>query len=105
MSLEYALERYPMTHRLGNGSNCTIRPLKKSDSPRLREFLLAVPEQERMFIKFPVDDEAFLQRWCRQVDFAEHLPLLMLQGDRVIGEASLHQSPGGGPVGRSAPSA
>jgi GNAT superfamily N-acetyltransferase len=36
-----------------------------------------------------------LHEWCRDLDYEHNLPLLMLHGRRVIGEATLHQRRGG----------
>jgi GNAT superfamily N-acetyltransferase len=33
--------------------------------------------------------------WCRHLDFESNLPLLMLHGTKIIGEATLHQRHGG----------
>ena len=95
MSIEYALERFPLQLTLRDGTECTIRPLAKRDDSRLQKFFLAVPEAERLFIKKPVTDRALLHEWCRNADFEQNLPLLMLHGTKIIGEATLHQRLGG----------
>jgi RimJ/RimL family protein N-acetyltransferase len=95
MSLEYALEKYPTHRTLKDGLVCDIRPLTRRDEAKLYKFLAAVPEEERLFIKSPVSDRALVRVWCSKPDFHENLPLLMLDGSRVIGQATLHQRPGG----------
>jgi RimJ/RimL family protein N-acetyltransferase len=95
MSLEYGLEQYPLTLKIRDGLECVIRPLGKRDEVRLHKFLLAVPEEERLFIKHPVSDRALVREWCTKPDFHLNLPLLMLHGNQVIGQATLHQRPGG----------
>ena len=35
------------------------------------------------------------KQWCQHPDFEHNLPLIMLHGERVIGEATLHQRLGG----------
>ena len=95
MSLEYALERFPQEITLKDGTECVIRPLGKRDETRLQKFFSAVPETERLFIKKPVTNQALLREWCRHADFEQNLPLLMLDGARIIGEATLHQRHGG----------
>lgn len=95
MSLEYALEKYPQTIKLRDGLEAVVRPLGKRDEAKLHRFLLAVPEEERLFIKKPLSDRSLVREWCRNADFNENLPLLMLDGNSVIGEATLHQRPGG----------
>jgi RimJ/RimL family protein N-acetyltransferase len=95
MSLEYALERFPLKVTLRDGTNCAIRPLEKGDVVKLQKFFLAVPEPERLFVKKPVTDRTLFQDWCRKKDFNLNLPLLMLSGQKVAGEATLHQRGGG----------
>ena len=95
MMLEYALEKFPFTVKLRDGSECTVRPLGKWDDARLHKFFLAVPEEERLFIKQPIFDRAMFKDWCRHPDFERNLPLLMLHRQKVIGEATLHQRFGG----------
>ncbi|HWQ93687.1 MAG TPA: GNAT family N-acetyltransferase [Clostridia bacterium] len=95
MSLEYALERFPLKVKIRDGTECVIRPLEKRDGAKLQKFFLAVPEPERLFVKKPVTDRSLFRDWCRNADFHQNLPLLMLDGPRVAGEATLHQRSGG----------
>jgi len=62
---------------------------------RLQKFFLSVPEEERLFVKQPITDRTMFRHWCRQPDFDRNLPLLMLHGKKVVGEATLHQRGGG----------
>jgi len=95
MSLDYALEKFPLDLTLRDGTACVVRPVNRRDDARLQKFFLAVPEEERLFIKQPVTDRLLFRQWCRQPDFCQNLPVLMLAGRRVIGEATLHQRQGG----------
>ncbi len=95
MSLEYALEKFPLSVFLRDGTACVIRPLGKRDEVKLRAFFGAVPEHERLYIKQSVSDGALMHEWCRKLDYQLNLPLLMLHGNRIIGEANLHQRHGG----------
>jgi GNAT superfamily N-acetyltransferase len=40
-------------------------------------------------------DRATTRAWCSHPDFDRNLPLLMLHGKKIIGEATLHQRVGG----------
>ncbi len=95
MLLDHTLEKYPMTSRLKDGSSVLVRPIQRRDDKRLHKFLMAVPEVERLFIKNSIADRSLVQNWCRNQDFDQNLPLLMLQGGKIIGEATLHQRLGG----------
>lgn len=95
MSLEYALEKFPFETKLKDGTRVVIRPLGQRDESRLLKFFVVVPEVERLFIKQRPTDRAVLRKWFRHPDFEENLPLLTLDGERLIGEATLHQRSGG----------
>jgi GNAT superfamily N-acetyltransferase len=95
MLLEDALDKYPMEVRLRDGTPVVVRPLNRRDDSRLQKFFQIVPEEERLFVKQPIADPALFRQWCRQPDFERNLPLLMLHGKKIIGEATLHQRGGG----------
>jgi GNAT superfamily N-acetyltransferase len=95
MSLEYALEKYPITVELRRGLVCAIRPLEKKDESRWHKFLLAAPEEETLYLKQPITDRKIVHDWCVSLDYEENLPLLMLHDTKVVGMATLHQRRGG----------
>ena len=92
---EKSLDEFPLTLKLRDGTPITVRPIAKRDEARLLRFLLRVPEEERLFIKQPLTNPAVVRTWCRHPDFERNLPLLMLHGQKIIGEATLHQRSGG----------
>lgn len=89
------LDKYPFETKLRDGTTVTVRPVARRDDNKLQKFFLAVPEEERLFIKQPITDRTLFRQWCRQPDFERNLPLLMLHKNTVIGEATLHQRGGG----------
>jgi GNAT superfamily N-acetyltransferase len=95
MLLEDALDKYPMAAKLRDGTPVIVRPVARRDDTKLQKFFLAVPEEERLFVKQPITDKTLFRQWCRQADFERNLPLLMLHGVKIIGEATLHQRAGG----------
>jgi RimJ/RimL family protein N-acetyltransferase len=94
MSLEMALEEYPKDVEL-KGFACKLRPLEPTDELAFHEFFLAVPNQERMFIKHRVTEPEVIRDWCRNIDLGRNLPLLACQNGQIIGDATLHQQLGG----------
>src|ERR1051326_252737 len=95
MPLELELQKFPRKIALKDKFQVTLRPLKKDDEKKFHEFFLAVPEQERMFIKHRVTDPAVIRDWCQNIDLGRNFPLLALQDGRIIGDATLHQQLGG----------
>jgi len=95
MSLDLAIERYPKEIELKGGFKCILRPLESSDEITFHEFFLAVPTQERMFIKHRVTEPEVIHEWCKQIDLGRNLPLLACLDGQIIGDATLHQQLGG----------
>jgi RimJ/RimL family protein N-acetyltransferase len=95
MLLDDTLEKYPLTLKLRDGTPVVVRPLARNDEARLRKFLFAVPEEERLFIKHRLSGTQIVREWCRRREFDRNLPLLMLHDKKIIGEATLHQRIGG----------
>ena len=72
-----------------------MRPLETSDEKAFHDLFLAVPEQERMFIKHRVTEPDVIRDWCQNIDLGRNLPLLAVVGDQIAGDATLHQQLGG----------
>jgi GNAT superfamily N-acetyltransferase len=95
MSLDLALMDFPKEQTLKGGFQCAFRPLEISDEMAFHEFFLAVPTQERMFIKHRVTDPGVIHDWCQNIDLGRNLPLLATLDGQIIGDATLHQQLGG----------
>lgn len=95
MSLDVALDDYPKELELKTGFRCTLRPLEATDEMAFHEFFLAVPTEERMFIKHRVTDPSVIHDWCQNIDLGRNLPLLALLDGRILAAATLHQQLGG----------
>jgi len=95
MSLDLVIEEYPKHIELKGGFKCAVRPLESTDEIAFHEFFLAVPTQERMFIKHRVDEPEVIHEWCQRIDLGRNLPLLACQEGRIIADATLHQQLGG----------
>lgn len=95
MSLEFALQKFPKEVQLKDGLKCKIRPLRREDETAFHEFFLAVPEQERMFIKHRVTEPEVIRDWCENIDLHRNLPLLAFHDGQILGDATLHQQMGG----------
>src|SRR5436309_5197310 len=89
--LDSILEEYPKEISLKEGFQSVLRPLKVSDEKAFHDFFLAVPEQERMFIKHRVTEPEVIRDWCQNIDLGRNLPLLALAENKIIGDATLHQ--------------
>jgi ribosomal protein S18 acetylase RimI-like enzyme len=92
---ELAFMDFPKPLTLKDGSHCNVRPLEATDEKAFHEFFLAVPHQERMFIKHRVTEPEVIRDWCQNIDLGRNLPLLAVQDGRILADATLHQQLGG----------
>ena len=95
MSMDVVLLEYPKELTLKSGFSYLLRPLETADEMAFHEFFLAVPAQERLFIKHKVTDPAVIHEWCQNIDLGRNLPLLALSEGQVVACATLHQQLGG----------
>lgn len=95
MSLEIALENYPQKIETKFGLSVTIRPLKPSDAEAFHEFFCAMPQRDLLYIKHRVTDLDVVKAWCEDIDLGRLLPLLAIDGAKVVGVSTLHQTLGG----------
>ena len=85
--MEEILKRYPLETEGG----ITIRPLQEKDESGLVELFKRIPVDERYFFKDDVTDPVIVKGWCTKLDYENVFPLIALDGDRVVADASLHR--------------
>jgi len=81
------LSRYP--RRLEGG--LMLRPMQVDDETELAALFSRIPVDERQLFKEDVTRSAVVQGWIRNLDYSNILPLLVLDGGRVIADATLHR--------------
>ncbi len=95
MEFDDILEQYPKAVKLKDGCSVMVRPLETRDEKQFHAFFVAVPDTERILFKHRVTDPEVIRDWCQRIDYGKILPLLALDGDKVVADASLHQTLGG----------
>ncbi len=85
------LDRYPKEISLRDGARLTFRPMVRDDADRLREFFRQIPPEDKMYFREDVDRREVLERWAETLDYNVVLPILALDGDRVVGDTTLHR--------------
>ncbi|HUJ08870.1 MAG TPA: GNAT family N-acetyltransferase, partial [Verrucomicrobiae bacterium] len=58
-------------------------------------FFCEIADTERILFKHRVTDPQVIHDWCHRIDYGKILPLLALDGEKVVADASLHQTLGG----------
>ncbi len=81
------LKRYPRTLLPG----LRVRPLEKGDEESLLRFFKTIPVEERQLFKDDVTKPKVIKGWMDHLDYGNILPLLALDGDRIVADATLHR--------------
>ncbi|HEV2845669.1 MAG TPA: GNAT family N-acetyltransferase [Thermoanaerobaculia bacterium] len=86
--------RYPQEAVLRDGRRLLIRPFTENDVDALYEFFLHLTEDVRRFAWDRIDNRSLVESWGRELDYGKVLPLLALDGKRVVADATLHRRHG-----------
>ncbi len=81
------LSRYPR----GLEGGLLLRPMQAADESELADLFSRIPIDERQLFKEDVTRSAVIQGWIRNLDYSNILPLLVLDGSRVIADATMHR--------------
>jgi RimJ/RimL family protein N-acetyltransferase len=85
------MKNYPKKVKLVDGSSVMIRRMLEEDASALHTFFLNLPDESRLVLKDNVTDRAVIDRWARELDYDEVLPILALSGEHIVGDATLHR--------------
>ena len=83
--------RFPQEAVLRDGRRVMLRPFAKRDVAALYEFFQRLPEENRRFAWHRIDDRAVVERWGVELDYEKVMPLLALDGKRIVADATLHR--------------
>lgn len=84
---------YPKTVKLKDGRSIVLRLLGSDDFEKLHAFFLAMTEEDRLFLRHDVHDPEVVRKWTEELDVERVIPLVALDGDRIVGTGSLHLMP------------
>ncbi len=90
---ELLVTTYPREASLGNGITLILRPLIKEDGLALLQYFQGLPLEDRLCLKEDVTDPAVIESWVYELDYDNVLPLIALDGEQIVGDATLHFSP------------
>jgi RimJ/RimL family protein N-acetyltransferase len=87
-----ALDRYPREITLRDGARLVLRPMVREDGDRLWDFFRRIPPEDKMYIRQDVSRREVIEEWVNHLDYDHVLPIFALDGDRVVGDATLHRN-------------
>jgi GNAT superfamily N-acetyltransferase len=88
-------DRFPQEAVLRNGKRVLIRRFESRDTEDLHRFFLGLPREVRRFAWDDIEDRSLVESWGRNIDYAKVLPLLAINGERIVADATLHRREGG----------
>ena len=82
--------RFPQYTVLRNGKRVTIRRFAAQDIDNLWQFFQGLPSEMRRFAWDNLGDQALIQSWGTNINYDKVLPLLAIDGDHIVADATLH---------------
>ena len=86
---------YPQEAALRDGRRVLLRPFAARDVDALYDFFHRMPVEYRRFAWDNVDNRSLIETWGREVDYGKVFPLLALDNQRIVADATLHTRKGG----------
>jgi len=87
--------RFPQEAHLRDERRLIIRPFTESDVDILWDFLQRLPADARRFAWEDFEHKETVSEWARDLDYDKAVPLLAIDGTKVVGEARLVYRDGG----------
>jgi len=85
------LEEYPKEITLQDGLDCTLRPMARDDQDALYRFFMALPDEDRRYLRNDATNRILIEKWCRDLNYNKVLPILAKRDNRILANATLHK--------------
>lgn len=82
---------YPDTRRIA-GRDITLRPMTAADRAAVLEFARKLPEHDLLFLRRDITQGAAVDDWIREIALGEIFTVLAVEGDSVLGWATIHRN-------------
>ena len=83
-------DRFPLEAVLRDGRRVLIRPFAEHDTKALFDFFQNLPLEVRRFAWDNIDDPALVDSWGANIDYSKVLPLIAVNGGRIVADATMH---------------
>ena len=87
-----ALDSYPASVTLRDGSTVVLTPLQPSCSGALLAFYRHLPEEDRLMLRDDVTTSDWAEGFLREVETREIISLVAKAAGKVVGEATLYRT-------------
>ncbi len=82
--------QFPQEVGLRDARRVIIRPFTEHDADALFAFFQGLPEQAQRLAWDRIDARTTVDVWARRLDYDRVVPLLALDGERIVADATLH---------------
>lgn len=89
------LDEYPKEVTLRDGSKVTLRPAVREDEEALYQFFVGMSNEDRLYLRDNVQDREIIRGWMENLDYEKVLPIVAIDGDAIVADATLHRNPHG----------
>ena len=86
---------YPQQAALRDGRRIMLRPFTDRDVDALYEFFQRLPVEYRRFAWDPIEHRELIESWGQNIDYSRVFPLLAVDGNKIVADATLHRRDGG----------
>jgi L-amino acid N-acyltransferase YncA len=83
-------EEYPKKITLPDGLNITLRPMNRDDQYALYSFFINLGAEDRRFLRNVVTDRKLIEKWARNLNYDQVVPILAECEGRIVANATLH---------------
>jgi GNAT superfamily N-acetyltransferase len=87
-------DRFPQEALLRDGRRVLLRLFTENDTGPLYDFFQRLPGEIRRFAWDRIDNRALVESWGRELDYAKVLPILAVDGNKIVADATLHRREG-----------
>ena len=84
------LEEYPKKITLPDGLSVTLRPMNRDDQYALYSFFINLGAEDRRFLRNVVTDRKLIEKWARNLNYDNVVPILAEYEGRIVANATLH---------------
>ena len=71
-------------------SHVTLRPMTRDDQYALYSFFINLGAEDRRFLRNVVTDRKLIEKWARNLNYDNVLPILAEHEGRIVANATLH---------------
>lgn len=83
-------DRFPQEVVLRDGRRVLIRSFAEHDTQALYRFFHRLPVEIRRTAWDNIEDPALIETWGSNIDYSRVLPLIALNGQQIVADATLH---------------